>query len=276
MQIGGLEFHVVDEGQGPAVVLLHGFPDSSHLWRHQIPALTEAGYRVVAPDLRGFGNSARPVGVEHYALPTLAFDVVGVLDGLGIERAHVVGHDWGAALAWSLAAMLPERVNTLTALSVGHPSIFATLPMEQRERSWYMLLFQFEGIAETLLSRNDWALMKEWARRYADMDHALAELSRPGALTAALSIYRANVPPAAQLLDRPLLPPVTVPTMGIWSDGDAFLIEEGMTRSASLVKSSFRYEKLHGASHWIPLDAPRELNALLLDFLESAAVTPLK
>jgi pimeloyl-ACP methyl ester carboxylesterase len=269
MKVGELEFHVVDEGKGPVVLLLHGFPDSSRLWRHQIPALTAAGYRVIAPDLRGFGKSARPVGVEHYVIPNLVSDVAGLLDGLGVDRAHVVGHDWGAAIAWACAGILPHRTRTLTAISVGHPAVFGTLPIGQRERSWYMLFFQFEGIAETLLTRHDWALFREFMRNQGDCDYAITELSRPGALTAALSWYRANVPPAAQLSEEPMLPPVSVPTMGVWSDGDVYLLEEGMKRSASLVVGApFRYEKITSAGHWVPIDAAEKLNALLLDFLK--------
>src|SRR5581483_1134881 len=132
-------------------------------------------------------KSSRPVGVEHYAMPNLVGDVVGLLDGLGIDRAHLVGHDWGAALAWASAAILPQRTLSLTAISVGHPAVFGTLPIAQRERSWYMLLFQFEGIAETLLTRNEWALFHELMRDQGDTAHAIGELSRPGALTAALS-----------------------------------------------------------------------------------------
>lgn len=269
MKVGDIELHVVDEGTGPVVLLLHGFPDSSHLWRNQIPALRAAGYRVIAPDLRGFGKSSRPVGVEHYAMPTLVGDVVGLLDGLGIERAHIVGHDWGAALAWASAAILPQRTLSLTAISVGHPAVFGTLPIEQRERSWYMLLFMFEGVAETLIMRNDWALFRQFMRNQGDMNYAIAELARPGALTAALSWYRANVHPAGQLTEQPALPPVTVPTMGIWSDGDVYLLEEGLKRSASFVSGApYRYEKIPQASHWVPIDAPGKLNALLLDFLK--------
>jgi pimeloyl-ACP methyl ester carboxylesterase len=272
MKVGEIELHVIDEGKGPVVLLLHGFPDSSHLWRNQIPALRAAGYRVIAPDLRGFGKSSRPVGVEHYAMPNLIGDVVGLLDGLGVERAHLVGHDWGAALAWASAAILPQRTLSLTAISVGHPGVFGTLPIAQRERSWYMLLFQFEGIAETLFIRNDWALWREWTREQGDCVNAITELSRPGAFTAALSWYRANVHPAVQLLDQPPLPPVSVPTMGIWSDGDLFLLEEGLKRSAAFVTGApYRYEKITSASHWVPLDAPEKLNALLLDFLKSVA-----
>ncbi len=268
MKVGDLDFHVVDEGKGPVVLLLHGFPDSSELWRFQIPVLTQAGYRVIAPDLRGFGRSDKPVGVEHYAIPSLVSDVIGILDGLGIDRVHVVGHDWGAALAWAVAALFPQRVKTLTAISVGHPGVFRSLPMEQREKSWYMLLFQFEGVAEELLRKNDWALMREWSRDPKDLETYLKDLSRPGALTAALNWYRANVPPAAQLLDGPLVPPVAVPTLGIWSDGDVFLIEEGMKRSKEFVDAPWRYERIHGASHWVPLDVPDQLNSLLVGFLK--------
>ncbi len=272
MKVGDIELHVVDEGKGPVVLMLHGFPDSSHLWRNQIPALSAAGYRVIAPDLRGFGKSSRPVGVEHYAMPNLVGDVAGLLDGLGIERAHLVGHDWGAALAWASAAFLPQRTLSLTAISVGHPAVFGTLPIAQRERSWYMLLFQFEGIAETLLSRNDWALFREFSRGQGDTAHAIGELSRPGALTAALSWYRANVHPGLALSEQPALPPISVPTMGIWSDGDVFLLEEGLKRSASYVAGApYRYEKIESAGHWVPLDAPEKLNALLLDFLKHPA-----
>jgi len=273
MRIGDLDFHVVDEGKGPAVLLLHGFPDSSYLWRHQVPALVKAGYRVVAPDLRGFGQSSRPEGVEHYAMPSLLGDVIGMLDTLSIERAHVVGHDWGAALAWVFGSLLPQRTTSLTALSVGHPALFSSLPIAQREKSWYMLFFQFAGVAEPLLQKNDWALMRELLRDPADFGTYVRDLSRPGALTAALNWYRANVAPASQLADGPALPPISVPTMGVWSDGDAFLIEEGMTRSKTLVTAPFRYERVVGAGHWIPVDAPEKVNALLLDFLKTEVVS---
>jgi pimeloyl-ACP methyl ester carboxylesterase len=126
LTVNGLSFHVIDEGDGPAVLLLHGFPDSSALWRHQVPALVDAGYRVIAPDLRGFGASDRPEGVAAYAMPTLVADVLGIIDTLDVERADVVGHDWGSGLGWTLAAVVPERVRRLVALSVGHPAGYFT------------------------------------------------------------------------------------------------------------------------------------------------------
>ena len=136
-----VSLHVVDEGSGSAVVLLHGFPDSSALWRHQIPVLVEAGYRVIVPDLRGFGASDRPADVDAYRLEASVADVLAILDQRGIERADVVGHDWGAALGWALAGFVPDRVWSLVAVSVGHPAGYFTDTLRQREMSWYMLFF---------------------------------------------------------------------------------------------------------------------------------------
>jgi pimeloyl-ACP methyl ester carboxylesterase len=252
--------------RAPAVLLLHGWPDSHRLWRHQVPALTAAGFRVVAPDLRGFGASGRPADVAAYGLANIVGDVLGVLDHLAIERAHVVGHDWGAAVAWAIAALFPDRVDHLVALSVGHPSAFRAAGLAQREKSWYMLLFQFEGIAERWLSDDDYANFRAWAR-HPDADAVISELSRPGALTATLNWYRANLPPAALVEPALDVPPVARPTMGIWSRDDMALTEENVTGSADHVTAEWRYERIDGSGHWIPLETPDELTALLLDFL---------
>jgi pimeloyl-ACP methyl ester carboxylesterase len=252
--------------EAPTVLLLHGWPDSHRLWRHQVPALTAAGFRAVVPDLRGFGASDRPGSVEAYGLAHILGDVIGVLDHLGVGRAHVIGHDWGAALAWAVAALFPDRVDHLVALSVGHPSAFGAAGLAQREKSWYMLLFLFEGVAERWLSDDDYANFRTWSR-HPDADAVISELSRPGALTASLNWYRANLP-AAALVEPPLeVPPVARPTMGIWSKDDMALIEQNVTGSAAHVTAEWRYERIDGAGHWIPLEAPDELTGLLLDFL---------
>ena len=174
-EVNGIGIEVHDEGSGPPVLLLHGWPDSHRLWRHQVAALTAAGYRCVVPDLRGFGESDRPAEVEAYALPILAGDVLGVLDHLGIDRAHVVGHDWGAALAWVVAGFAPDRVDHLVAMSVGHLSSFREAGWAQREKSWYMLLFQFEGVAEQWLSDDDFANLRAWSG-HPDADAVIADL----------------------------------------------------------------------------------------------------
>jgi pimeloyl-ACP methyl ester carboxylesterase len=266
IELDEVALEVGDRGTGAPVVLLHGWPDTADLWRHQVPALVADDYRVVTPDLRGFGGSSRPVEVEAYTAPRMIGDVVGLLDRLSIGRAHLVGHDWGAALAWMTASLVPERVASLTALSVGHPAALRTAGWAQREKSWYMLLFQFEGIAEQWLSADDFRNFREWSA-HPDVDAVVERLAEPGALTASLNLYRAILPPTTLLAPPPELPPVQAPVMGIWSSGDLALTERSMTGSEAHVAGPWRYERVDGVGHWLQLEAPDEVNALLLDFL---------
>jgi pimeloyl-ACP methyl ester carboxylesterase len=259
----GIEYQVTGEGR-PAV-LLHGFPDSGRLWRHQVPALAGAGFQVIVPDLRGYGRSGKPEAVDAYSLPLLAGDVLAILNDLGIARAHLVGHDWGAALAWALATLAPDNVDHLAVLSVGHPATFLRT-FEQRQKSWYMLLFQFPGIAERWLTEDSWANFRRWAA-HPDTDGVIADLDADGSLTPGLNWYRANVAPEFWVGPPPQLPPVQAPAMGIWSTGDMALSEAQMTDSARSVAGPWRYERLDGPGHWMQLEAPGEVTALLLDFL---------
>jgi pimeloyl-ACP methyl ester carboxylesterase len=266
--VNGMAFPVIDQGTGPAVLLLHGFPDSRFLWRHQIKPLLDAGFRVIAPDLRGFGDAPKPTAVADYRLQVIATDVIGILDALGVQQTRIVGHDWGAALTWFLASTNPKRFEKVVALSVGAIGNSGLNTLAQREKSWYFLFFQFEGVAEATLQQNDWAFFKEFARGQGDTERYWKDLARPGALTAGLNWYRANVRPQMPVAIPLMLPKVSVPTMGIWSDGDVFLTEEQMTRSPERLSGTWRYEKIAGAGHWLMLDKPAELNRLLLDFLK--------
>ena len=250
VSVNGLSLHVAEHGTGDPVLLIHGWPDSGELWRHQVPALVAAGFRVIVPDMRGFGRSDRPADVAAYALPHAVADVTGLLDAFGIESAHVAGHDWGAAVAWLTAMLAPRRVRRLVAISVPH--LLAPLTIRQREMGWYQLFFQFEGVAEESLRADDWALLRALSRGNGDQERALADLSRPGALTASLNWYRANLAPRPPG-PPPALPPVTAPTLGIWSTGDHYLDGERMRASGDLVQGPWRYEEIDGASHWIPL-----------------------
>lgn len=259
----GTEYEVT--GAGQPVVLLHGFPDSGRLWRHQVPALAGAGFQVIVPDLRGYGRSGKPGAVEAYSLRLLAGDVMAILADLEITRAHVVGHDWGASLAWGLASLAPGSVDHLVTLSVGHPATIRRT-RQQREKSWYMLLFQFAGIAERWLTDDDWANFRNWAQ-HPDVGQVIAELEANGSLTPGLNWYRANVPPESWVRPPVALPAVQGPTMGVWSTGDFALTEIQMTDSAENVAGPWRYERLDGPGHWMQLDAPDQVNALLLDFL---------
>jgi pimeloyl-ACP methyl ester carboxylesterase len=262
----GIEYDVT--GEGPPMVLLHGFPDSGRLWRHQVPALAEAGFKVIVPDMRGYGRSDKPPEVAAYTMDRLVGDVLAVMEDAGAERANVVGHDWGAGVAWAVASVAAERVDHLVALSVGHPATFFADGYEQNEKSWYMLLFQFEGIAEQWLSANDWAHFRAWGR-HPDEAAAIAELEANGSLTPGLNYYRANIPPAVFVQSGLELPPVQVPTMGVWSSGDFALTERQMTSSARHVAGPWRYERLDGPGHWMQLEVPDEVNGLLVDFLSA-------
>ena len=252
---------------GEPVLMLHGFPDSARLWRHQIPRLVEAGYYVIAPDLRGFGFSDKPTAVEDYSLRRYAGDVRAIVDHLGLDSVHVVGHDWGAALAWYVGIVDPGLLRSATVLSVGHPTVFASSGLEQKRRSWYMLLFQFPGVAERWLSNDDWRWFREWSGDPAEADHWIAQLSRPGALTSALNIYRANMAPETWVGPPPELPPMPCDTMALWSTGDTVLLESQVLGSQAFVTGRWRYERIEHADHWIPLTAPDLLTDLLLDWL---------
>ena len=269
VEVEGVSTEYTVTGEGRPVVLLHGFPDSGRLWRHQVPALAGAGFQVIVPDLRGYGRSGKPEAVEAYSLALLTRDVTAILDDLEISEAHVVGHDWGAALAWTLAILAPDRVDHLAVLSVGHPATVRRTT-RQIEKSWYMLLFQFPGIAERWLTENNWANHRDWAG-HPDADQVIAELEANGSLTPGLSWYRANVPAESWIAPPMQPPPVRAPTMGIWSTADIFLTEVQMTDSAENVAGPWRYERLDGPGHWMQLDAPDRVNALLLDFLPRLA-----
>jgi pimeloyl-ACP methyl ester carboxylesterase len=152
-------------------------------------------------------------------------------------------------------------------MSVGHPNALRERSIEQREKGWYALLFQFTGVAEPLLRRHDWRLLRELLRGNGDLERYVADLARPGALTAALNWYRANLAPQLELEDSPLLPAVAAPTLGLWSAEDHYLTEESMLRSADHVSGQWRYERIERAGHWMQRDAPERINELLLEFL---------
>jgi pimeloyl-ACP methyl ester carboxylesterase len=265
VEVGGVHTEYEVTGSGRPVVLLHGFPDSGRLWRYQVPALAGAGFQVIVPDLRGYGRSGKPPAVAAYRLAAVARDIDAILADLGLTSAHLVGHDWGAALAWTLASLSPGSVDHLAVLSVGHPATFLRT-REQRRKSRYMLAFQLPGVGERWLAKDDWALLRQRAR-HPDADQVIADLQAAGSLTSGLNWYRANIPPRSWAGPRQPLRPVRAPAMGIWSSGDFALTEAQMTASARNVAGEWRYKRIEGPGHWLQLEAPDEVNALLLDFL---------
>lgn len=271
---GELRFDVAVIGPEAAdavetVVALHGFPQSSRSFAEVGHRLAARGIRVIAPDQRGYSPGARPEGPGAYRDDLLAADVLGLIDHYGVSRAHLLGHDWGAHVAWVLAATHPERVSTLTAVSVPHPTAYAAAfrqSAEQREASAYIKLFWVPGKAEEVL-------LADGARRLRGMlqvvpadltDYYVQRMQQPGALTAALSWYR------AMRSDGPPTPDVTVPTTYVWSDRDIAISHEAARLCAEHVTGDYTFVRLDGVTHWIPEEAPDELTAAVLDRVRSA------
>jgi pimeloyl-ACP methyl ester carboxylesterase len=266
LHVNGIEMNVIVAGEGPEVLLLHGFPDSHAIWRHQIPALVAAGYRVIAPDLRGCGLSEMPPRVADYRLGHLVADVVALLDVLGVAKVRLVAHDWGAVIGWQVALKHADRVERYVAMAVGHPTCYATGGLLQKLKGYYIAVFQLRGFAEWLLRRWNWAPLQWLTRCAIEMPYWRAALSPAGRLTAGINYYRAN-------LDL-ILPRqhgvVEVPVMGVFATADIALVEGQMTRSSTYCKRGWRYERLVGIGHWMTVEAPERINSLLLSYLGSA------
>ena len=252
---GGLTFDVRDGGppDGDAVVLLHGFPQDSSAWDLVAPALHRQGLRTLAPDQRGYSPMARPRGRSHYRLRETVGDVVALLDAAGLESAHVVGHDWGGGVAWALAAWHPDRLRTVTVLSVPHPGAMAKamLTSDQALRSTYMGLFQLPLLPERLLLAGDAAALRRMLRRSglptATADRYVARMQEPGALTAALGWYR-----ALPWSGRDPIGKAQVPTLHVWSTDDPFLGRAAIEATEQYVSAPYRLEVLDDLPHWIP------------------------
>lgn len=262
----GLTFDVRDAGpaDGEPVVLLHGFPQHAGSWDRVAPGLHGAGLRTLAPDQRGYSPAARPTGRRAYVVRELVDDVRALLDTAGLERAHVVGHDWGAMVAWALAAWHPERVTSLTAVSVPHPAAFTKsfLTSAQGVKSAYMAFFQLPGVPEALLTRGNGAFLRDTLVRAglprADAEETVARLRPAGALTAALNWYRALPLGATDQVGR-----VRVRTLHVWSDRDGFLGRAGTEATAQYVTGPYRLEVLPGVTHWVPETAGDRLAELV-------------
>jgi pimeloyl-ACP methyl ester carboxylesterase len=263
MRVNDVELNVVVQGQGPEVLLVHGFPDDHTVWRNQIPALVEAGYRVIALDTRGCGESEIKPREGDYAMDELVADLVALLDALGIAKVRLVGHDWGALQAWCFAMAHPERVDSYIAMSVGHPAAYASGGVAQKLKAYYLFGIQRRGLIEFLVTRFDWWLFGLVLHHPAEFRHIRARLSRPGRLTAGFNYYRANL----CLIRGKAFPRLKVPVVGIWSDGDIFLTEDQMRTSKRYCDAGFRYFRIDGANHWPQLTAPEKLNPLLLQLL---------
>jgi pimeloyl-ACP methyl ester carboxylesterase len=278
IEAGGLSFTGLGSGpsDGRQVLLLHGFPQTSWSWRHQLDALGAAGHRAVAFDQRGYSPGARPSSVPEYAMDRLVGDVLAVAESLGFERFDLVGHDWGGMVAWAVAGLHPDRVRTVTVLSTPHPLAFGAALSEeggdQQQRSSYIAVFRQEGVAEKALLGEDGsgdglrAMFAASGLATDDVEVFVKVMTEPGALTAALNWYRAT-----EIDSMSGVGAIRVPTMYVWSTEDIALGRDAAEATAQHVTGPYRFEILDGVSHWIPETAPDSVNSLLLDFLGSVS-----
>ncbi|MGI5218658.1 alpha/beta fold hydrolase [Nocardia sp. CA-290969] len=273
VRVGEFDFEVRVHGgepvNGVVVLLLHGFPQSAASWDPVAERLLAHGVGGYAPEQRGYSPGARPGGIDSYRLPELGADIVGLCDALGADRVHLVGHDWGAIVAWDVAARNPARVASLTAVSVPHPAAFAWARKHdpvQAERSGYMTFFQQPDAPEELLLADDCAGLRagfgdavapELVARH------VSRLSEPGAMTAALNWYRAAGDSWSAV------PAVEVPTTFVWSDADLAVARSGVDATAEWVAADYCLEVLPGVSHWVPEEAPDALSRIILSRIRS-------
>ncbi len=276
--VHGVRLHYVEAGTGPLVVLLHGFPEFWYSWRHQIPALAEAGYRVVAPDLRGYNLSEKPRARRTYRIEVVADDVLALIRHFGETSAAVVGHDWGGGIAWYVAMRHPSAVRRLAILNAPHPAAFARelRTRDQLRRSWYIFFFQLPILPEAAFRAGDFAALDRILRTHPVRTGAFTDedirrfkqaLAQPGALHAAIEYYRANRMNPLRAMRRVLR--IDAPTLLIWGEQDRHL-SPALTRGLEAWVPNLRVERLPDASHWVAADAPERVNRLLIDFMAEA------
>jgi pimeloyl-ACP methyl ester carboxylesterase len=284
-QVGGVRLHYAQRGEGERLVLLlHGFPEFWYSWRHQLQALSDR-YTVVAPDLRGYNLSDKPARIEDYRMPLLIDDVTGLIRHFGARQAAVVGHDWGAGLAWAVAQKHPEYVWKLAALQVPPMPVWrANLTLKQALRSWYMLFFQIPRVPEWLISANNFALLERMFKQTIMRPGAVTEtdisiyknaLRTPGALTAAVNYYRANV---ANLFMRRRKTEggedlsdgrIRVPTLFIYGERDHAIVPETVRNVDAFVDAPYREVRIKTSGHWVQQEAHAEVSAALGSFLDN-------
>jgi epoxide hydrolase 4 len=276
-EVGDVRLHYVEAGDGPLIVLLHGFPEFWFGWRLQIAPLAAAGFRVVAPDMRGYNLSSRPAGVAAYSAEQLAADVRGLIRERGADSAMLVGHDWGGTAAWTTAMNHPEVVDRLAILNAAHPRRLSQGLRDPRQlrKSWYFFFFQPPGLPERRVRAGDWRFFKRFLRDARppftpeDIDRYVEAWSQPGAATAMLNYYRFAVRQSPKKAEAQLRP-ISAPTLVIWGQGDRYLGPKLAEPDRDDVPNLDRVERLPGASHWVHHDEGERVTRLLISFFAPA------
>jgi len=274
----GISLHVVQEGveSEEPVIMLHGYPEFWYGWRNQINFLAEKGYRVIVPDQRGFNLSDKPEDVSSYSIDELVKDVIGIIDWLGVDKAYLVGHDWGATVAWRASLQYPERIKRMIVANVPHPAVMAANlngnNLQQMSKSWYIFYYQLPDLAEKLCSKNNWEYLvntlistsREGSFSPEDIEEYKKAWSQPGAISGMLNWYRAFMQVKSQKLQSQR---VTVPTLLIWGEKDAFLGKEMAEPSIGLCDNG-RLEFIEDATHWAQHDQAEKVCHLIDSFFK--------
>ena len=273
-EIGDQRLHYVEAGDGPLIILLHGFPEFWYGWRQQIKPLATAGFRVVAPDMRGYNLSSRPVGVAAYDSDRLAADVRGLVHERGAKSAMLVGHDWGGTAAWATAMNHPEVVDRLAILNAAHPRrlLQGLRTPRQLRKSWYFFYFQLPGLPESHVRARHWRFFRNFlqaahpdAYTPQEIERYVEAWSQPGAATAMINYYRASVRQSPKRAEAQLRP-IQAPTLVIWGQRDRYLGPELAEPDRADVPNLDRVERLPDASHWVHHDEPERVTQLFIDF----------
>ncbi|HXW36222.1 MAG TPA: alpha/beta hydrolase [Acidimicrobiales bacterium] len=270
--------HYVEAGDGPLVLLLHGFPEFWFGWRLEIAPLANAGFRVVAPDMRGYNLSSKPSGVKAYAGELLADDVAGLIRALNADSALLVGHDWGGTAAWTTAMNHPEVVDRLAILNAAHPRrlLQGLHHPAQLRKSWYFFFFDQPGLPESVVHANDWHFFRHFLHDASpkftpeETNHYVEAWSQPGAASGMINYYRASV---RQKHAEAQIREISAPTLVIWGQRDGYLGPELAEPDRNDVPNLDRVERLPDASHWVHHDEPERVSELLVDFFAPIGLT---
>jgi pimeloyl-ACP methyl ester carboxylesterase len=271
--INGVQYHVAVSGEAVAgtALLLHGMPDTGAIWDSLTEVLLQHGYRVVVPDMLGYGRTDKPSDPNRYAGELVISDLITLIECLELPPCHIIGHDWGAYASWELVTHLPDQFLRHVAVSMSHPSVFfSNLNLDSLRDNWYMYLNTQEAAVD-LYTLDNCAFFREFiGSTHPNLDEVCSRLVEPDAMRANLNWDRGNPLAKSYVVARAgklNYPKVNVPTLGLWSPGDVYLLEAHMQASGDYVDSDWRYERLSSGSHWCMLDNPDETNAAILNWL---------
>lgn len=276
-EVGDVELHYVEAGEGPLLILLHGFPEFWYGWRQQIEPLAAAGFRVVAPDMRGYNLSTRPEAVDAYDTATLTADIRGLVEERGAESALLVGHDWGGSVAWATAMAYPDVVTRLVILNAAHPRklLQGLHHPSQLRKSWYFFFFDVPKLPESIVHGDHWHFFRHFLRDAQpaftpkEIERYIEAWSEPGAATGMINYYRSSVRTSSKDAEAQIQP-ISAPTLVIWGEDDRYLNSDLAQPDHEDVPGLDRVEHVPGASHWVHHDAAELVTKMLIDFLAPA------